>query len=282
MVSIACSMKSFSWALVALVLIMYIYSIVFMQGIASYIRSGDQDQAALDVAIDHWGSVYKAMQTEYKSITGGNPWGTFILPLQKAGGFYYPLFLMYIALLSIAVLRLLTGIFVQDANKASAHDFKQTVKQNLKLLFQQVDLDKSGFISKAEFNRCLRDPHTSQYLSQLQINPSDASKLFDLIDASGDDRVDLEEFVAGCEMFSGTAKAVDMTVAVSKLNDMMIGLGVLMDYVEDSFTAHIPFSKRTPMHSLGHRLKSTIQLTKGTAPPPPPPNGTTELPSTSA
>lgn len=187
---------------------------------------------------------------------------------------------MYIALLSIAVLRLLTGIFVQDANKASAKDFQQTVRQNLKNIFRQVDTDHSGFISRQEFRKCLNDSQTARCLSMMHIQPDDASKLFELIDASGDERVDLEEFISGCQSLSGSARAVDMTLAVTKLQDIMIGLGVLMDYVEDTFTAHIPITERVSKHSLSYRLSSTIQLVKGTVAPPPSFCGETEPPST--
>jgi len=96
-----------------------------------------------------------------------------------------------------------------------------------------------------------------------------------LIDSSGDDKVDLEEFIAGCQTFGGAAKAIDMTLAMTRMDEMMVGLGVLMDYVEDSFTSHIPASDRLPEHSLGYRFNETIQLVKGIPPPPP------QLPSAS-
>merc|ERR1719482_582759 len=62
------------------------------------------------------------MITLYKATTGGQDWGDVSDTLFDCGKFYYCLFLFFIAFIILALLNILTGIFVDRAMKASAED----------------------------------------------------------------------------------------------------------------------------------------------------------------
>merc|ERR1719183_449170 len=97
-------------------LMMYMCAIVFVQGAAEYLVSTPAhevpDRVRDEISAD-WGSLHKAILTEYKAIAGGGPWGNLVHSLWDIGPFYYFFFLLYIAVLVLAVFKLLTGIFVQ-------------------------------------------------------------------------------------------------------------------------------------------------------------------------
>ena len=54
-----------------------------------------------------------AILTNYQALTGGFSWDGFVGPARDSGPFHFGVFLVYIALLVVAVMNLLTGMFVQ-------------------------------------------------------------------------------------------------------------------------------------------------------------------------
>merc|ERR1719482_1807022 len=62
------------------------------------------------------------MITLYKATTGGQDWGDVSDTLFDCGKFYYCLFLFFIAFIILALLNILTGIFVDRAMRATAED----------------------------------------------------------------------------------------------------------------------------------------------------------------
>eukprot|EP00928_Gymnodinium_smaydae_P020814 TRINITY_DN18047_c0_g1_i1.p1 TRINITY_DN18047_c0_g1~~TRINITY_DN18047_c0_g1_i1.p1 ORF type:complete len:625 (+),score=91.54 TRINITY_DN18047_c0_g1_i1:58-1932(+) len=229
-VSIAYSLQSFFWAMIVLLLLMYICAIVFVQGVSAYILSTPlsliQDSVKIST-MNHWSSMPKAILTEYKAVTGGGPWGVAEGPLdalQAAGMVYFMVFLIYISLLAIAVLRLLTGIFVQTAAAASANDKEECIKQNIKDLFASIDSDGSGYVNLEEFLQSTEHEHAKAYLAMLNLNTDDLPSLFRQLDEDHDGLVDIEEFITGCQKLKGFAKNVDMvslSANVANLNSKL-------------------------------------------------------------
>jgi len=246
--------------MVTLILIMYMCAIVFVEGIAAHLLATpaaeitDELQASVR---DHWSSMPAAILTEYETITGGRPWATVLEPIKAAGGFYHFLFLVYIALLVIAVLRLLTGIFVHHAAMASSRDQESSIEQNLIDLFQQVDQDGSGYITAEEFRVHIKGKIARKCLIALGINPADAEKLFKVLDTSGDGQVDIQEFIHGCKQFRGPSKNIDMAVAIRRLNKLTAHVKLFMEYVEERFDAQStgPMNTQQKIERIGERLK---------------------------
>lgn len=260
MLAIAHSLQTFFWAMVMLCLILYMCAIVFVQGVADYIGNSSEyivpDEIEQD-CFENWGSMHKAMLTEYKAIAGGGPWGHVTDGLYHAGSFYYYFFLVYIAVVVLAVFKLLTGIFVQKARAAADLDRERTIEHNMIEIFRDIDSDNSGCISRAEFKAAVESEVAKDYWQMLRIKPSDARKLFALMDTSFDDQVDIQEFISGCQKFGGWARNIDMAVAISRIHEVSMHLSEFMIYVEECFDCH--FGHRglqpPPSESLHERIK---------------------------
>lgn len=238
MISFVSSIQTFWWGMVTIMLMIYMVAIVILQGVAEFVSATPADEieeSVLEVVRESWGSLGKAILTQYMAVTGGGPWGKAISPLWLAGPLYYGIWLLYVALMAMAILKLLTGIFVQNARQAAAQDHAETIKVNIKSLFHDIDEDQSGHVSKEEFAACVHHPSAKSFFEGMGISTSDAEKLFHLIDEGGDNEVDIDEFILGCQKFSGPAKNIDMAMTMAKVHELHADFGAFISYVEDQF-----------------------------------------------
>merc|ERR1719282_735758 len=73
MLCITSSLRTLLWCLVLLVLLSFVFSLVFMNGIGGFLkRSTDPDLN--ERLLNHWGSVATAMTTLFAAVTGGEDW----------------------------------------------------------------------------------------------------------------------------------------------------------------------------------------------------------------
>ena len=79
-------------------------------------KSGDFrtiDEQMKSEIVKNWATMGVAILTNYQALTGGFSWDGFVGPARDSGPFHFGVFLVYIALLMVAVMNLLTGMFVQ-------------------------------------------------------------------------------------------------------------------------------------------------------------------------
>merc|ERR1719230_649343 len=99
------------------VLILYLFGLVFMQATTGYLERADADAETSEKLLRNWGTVFKALTSLYMAITGGDDWANIGDPLRKVGDHYYVIFLFYISVLFFAILNIVTGIFLQNAER---------------------------------------------------------------------------------------------------------------------------------------------------------------------
>eukprot|EP00747_Dinoflagellata_sp_TGD_P217702 gnl/TRDRNA2_/TRDRNA2_90070_c0_seq1.p1 gnl/TRDRNA2_/TRDRNA2_90070_c0~~gnl/TRDRNA2_/TRDRNA2_90070_c0_seq1.p1 ORF type:complete len:730 (+),score=165.39 gnl/TRDRNA2_/TRDRNA2_90070_c0_seq1:82-2190(+) len=224
--AIAGSMLSFFWCMLMLFMMLFIFALIFVQGVTTYLlenkNSPDiQDSEAYQLLLDSYGSMPTAVLTLYKATTGGADWETFFHVLEPVGWHYAGLFLFYTAFFTIAVFNVLTGIFVDHAMKVSEPERddlltdlrKQHTEEveDVKDLCRKIDLDNSGTISWTEFETCAEDEVMKTYMSLLGLDVKDAAMFFDsLAEAGGSDEVDIDSFVEGCLRMKGPASGIDL------------------------------------------------------------------------
>lgn len=102
--------------------------------------------------------------------------------------------------------------FEQDAEKVmeSHMKSKKAYVAGLETLFNSFDDDGSGSVCLREFEEGMKDPRMGHILSMLDIEPRDALALFRMLDENRSGDVSLDEFVAGCIQFRGSAKALQV------------------------------------------------------------------------
>eukprot|EP00439_Symbiodinium_sp_Y106_P070155 s913_g12.t1 len=153
------TLKSLVWALVLLVLIMYVFAILLTQAATDRIRemqaAPDFEWTDSDVALkDFWGSLGDA-------------------------GVYF----MYIAFTIFAVLNVMTGVFCQSAIESAQRDHD--------MVMQNVVQEKEGHMSSS-------DPQVRLFFEALELSIDDVWTFFMLLDGDSGQEIDMEEFLFGC------------------------------------------------------------------------------------
>eukprot|EP00929_Paragymnodinium_shiwhaense_P091728 TRINITY_DN51637_c0_g3_i1.p1 TRINITY_DN51637_c0_g3~~TRINITY_DN51637_c0_g3_i1.p1 ORF type:complete len:668 (+),score=91.53 TRINITY_DN51637_c0_g3_i1:70-2073(+) len=210
------------WALIALLLLTYVFGVIFQQGISNFVenaRTPEELEHAAQV-YTNFGSLYETMVSLLSAITGGNDWMVYgeKLRLLGPGDTYFMIFMFYILFTCIGFLNVVTGIFVDSAVCTRTDDevvesFKQDTRrvcEEARRMFKMADKDSDGLITYDELEGYLSEPWVKAYFSALEMDPSEAKSMFTIMDVNSDGCVDIDEFIEGCMKLKGAAKSIDL------------------------------------------------------------------------
>jgi len=218
--SILSCLQSLIWAFTLLLLVMYVFTIVLLQGARDYLRGDDVDLKIKQQLYDWFTGVVYTLYTLLQAISGGNSWGDIASPFLGIDDTYGLLFTSFIIFIMFGLLNVLVGVFVQNTEAIANidRDFVLQEEMNrkssninkLRELFNQVDVDGSGTISWKELKANLTDDAMKAYFAMMQIETEEAEGLFNLLDVDESGEVAIEEFIMGCMRLKGAAKSIDL------------------------------------------------------------------------
>merc|ERR1712032_1227853 len=138
----------------------------------------------------------------------------------EIGSWYGVMFSVFIVFVCFGALNILTGIFVASTGDLYKYDHELVIQEELsqqesvinqiRSLFTEIDTDKSGTISFQEMKAHLQDRRVQAYFSVLQMNVTKAEGLFKLLDKDGDGAISIDEFIMNCLRLKGNARSIDM------------------------------------------------------------------------
>uniref|UniRef100_A0A7S1A8G1 EF-hand domain-containing protein n=1 Tax=Noctiluca scintillans TaxID=2966 RepID=A0A7S1A8G1_NOCSC len=173
----------------------------------------------------------RVLLTLFAIVTGGLNWSNTEFVLRSISPFYGLLLLLYVALMLLAMMNIVTGIFVNDAIESTQTDVDlQTqaeldktsrVMDELKRLFRTFDTDASGTITLDEFKDHIANQGVKEMLAVLEIEVADAMGFFEVLDVDGTQELDIDEFVMGCIYLKGAAKMVNVATLMRENKLMM-------------------------------------------------------------
>merc|ERR1712137_1122340 len=211
------------WALMILVLVMYAFGVFFMSVSVSYLEGrgeGDVTDNFMGELDLKFGSMYNSMCTLFEAISGGNDWAGLASELKEIGEGFYICFALYIVFVTLGVLNIVTGFFVDNTISASenvkeeilkdAQDRKNAILDLIVNMFHRMDEDNSGKLSLEELENHLFDEDLQSHFTMLELEPSEAKDLFLLLDIHGEGEVGIEEFTNGCMRVMGAPKNLDI------------------------------------------------------------------------
>merc|ERR1712087_954081 len=152
------SMKSLMWALLMLAIIIYVFAICFTSQATDHIQGHKkmkaEDTYYLSEVQRQYGSLGRTIYTLVQSMLAGVSWGVCSDALLQVGPFSGALFFFYVAFTILAVMNIITGVFVDNAVETarSQRDFliqkemelREKYASEMRVLFAEMDQDGSG------------------------------------------------------------------------------------------------------------------------------------------
>jgi len=212
------SIRSLIWALIMLTVIIYVFAICFTQSAAEYINEhGD----AGDPGVARWfGSLFRTVYSLVVSMLGGVSWHEVSDPLLLVHWSQAALFFFYITFTILAVLNIITGVFVDNAVETAGMqreflvqkemEIKEKYVKEMREFFIEMDQDGSGTVTLEEVKEYFDDLRVQSYFQALGIDPQDTERLFHLIDDDGSGEISVDEFLDGCLRLKGSARSIDV------------------------------------------------------------------------
>jgi len=248
--SIIGSFTTLLWSLLMMSLIMYIFGLCFMQGVAGYLQEKQSEEIpedTLDGIISYWSSVHQSTITLYMAVTGGSDWEPLAEPIREVGPIYYTLFLGYIAFFMIAVLNVLTGMFVDTAMKVGESDSAAVLEQieesshqqvdNLRSFLQSLDTEQTNTITWDAVQSNVKAEPMEDFLHVFQMNLGEMKHVYQSVEmVRGEGEVDIIDFVAGCAKIMSDHETVEMMLMMISQRRLANQVCQLMEYTDERMT----------------------------------------------
>jgi len=248
--SLVGTLRSLFWALLLLFLIIYIFGILFTDTVVDHLIEQESvfeslTQKEKDYLLsldDYFGSLYRSTITLFQTISDGVTWNApadALTSIGDMGLFWVQLYHFYIAFCSFAVLNVMTGVFCNSAIKAAESDHemvvqslvqtRQELRDQVSLLFYQIDERGHGQISFTDFEKLFGDEGVKAFFEALQIGAVDAWTLFTTLDKDGDHTISVDEFTERCMQLHGPAKSADLYA----IRQLTVNLNKQLQQMED-------------------------------------------------
>lgn len=225
------------WVVVMMLLLFYIYAV----GITIMIGHSDTFEGDEYVA-EYYGTIPRTLATLFQVATLDS-WSAQPRYIQsKADSFFatnvWLLYVVFIFTASMMMLNLLNAVFVesilsvmaqQKADEAVVKKMDMDhVQQELSKLFTQMDVDKDGTLTKAEFRAASQNPEISGLLVRLGCDPDDfevddddepgTMTMWDLLDGNDDGKISYTEFIKFVVTMNEPATKSDVRTLLKQLN----------------------------------------------------------------
>eukprot|EP00747_Dinoflagellata_sp_TGD_P070052 gnl/TRDRNA2_/TRDRNA2_156413_c0_seq1.p1 gnl/TRDRNA2_/TRDRNA2_156413_c0~~gnl/TRDRNA2_/TRDRNA2_156413_c0_seq1.p1 ORF type:complete len:666 (+),score=123.65 gnl/TRDRNA2_/TRDRNA2_156413_c0_seq1:50-1999(+) len=224
-VSLLISMKAFAWAVVLLLMLVYIFGVYITQQTLDYRLSMHESKKTSDDADqalqESFGSLDRSILSLYKAASGGIDWGDLADPLiANISPIVGVVFVAYQAFIMLAMLNVVTAVFVDCALSRAKEEKEISMVSQAKSVFETVDEDGAGYISVDEFEKHIDTKEMISLFKEIDIAPAEARCLFEVLDMSGEGGIQLEEFVEGCVRLQGPARALDLCLVTRETRRM--------------------------------------------------------------
>ena len=218
--AIAKSIVPILWASMFLILIMFLFSVLFLQAVVVQVNGATSDDETSQQFRIYFDSLPMAILTLWMSVTGGVSWWEVARGLLDVSTWYCLCMVVFVIVMLVAVMNIMTGIFVNDALLMASMD-RELMEQEQKAksdgnidavhaLFREIDCDQTGKITLEELKDIMNRKDVNAIFATVGLEVSNATSFFKLLDVDDSNSLEVDEFVVGCLKIRGMAKAVDL------------------------------------------------------------------------
>jgi len=200
-------------------------AMVFTEATLHSIRKGSLPSSALLTLDPSFTTMASTMYTLLGLVLGGADWLTYADAVKAIHPMYKLCLMGYIVFTQLALLNVVTAIFVDSSMNAAMSDKQMLIqeelmregvnKKELEHIFQEAS-EGARQVSVEQLKEFLSDRRVSTYMRVLDIHYNVPDELCSLLDADHNGTVDCDEFVRGC----WALQTQHMTDVASKLNSI--------------------------------------------------------------
>jgi len=225
MFSLMSSLVPLFWAFCVMFLVMYFFTVVLVTEIADLLErtaASTDSRPDVDAFLPYYRSALDTVLYLFMSISGGIDWQMMAVPLVDVNPILMCVFVMYIFFMVFGVLNVVVGIFVEKAKVKAERDremltekgleHEKEVMQRLRDIFNEADTDGDNAVSWEEFSEYIADSQVAAFFNSLGLDVHVAQALFVLLDVTGENQVNIDEFVHGCLRLRGSARIIDVNM----------------------------------------------------------------------
>mmetsp|Transcript_7988 Transcript_7988/g.18542 ORF Transcript_7988/g.18542 Transcript_7988/m.18542 type:complete len:1070 (+) Transcript_7988:77-3286(+) len=205
------------WSIVIIAIVHFMFAVAVMETITKSDIFQGEDPADLDVQ-RYFGTLSYSMFTLFQFMTFDS-WALRARPIMFKMPEAAALFILFLGVAGIVLFNLMTAIVVKNAFDAAEADEEAKAQQqvhqqammqaDLRTMFQALDEDGSGTLTREEFTDVLDDIMFIRQMKVLDIDLEELPEIFDILD-DGDGEITTEEFCTGVTRLQGFAMSREM------------------------------------------------------------------------
>jgi len=221
--SIVISLQSLFWTLILLVLLIYLFALILTQLVADLPKDSSQYWKPDNKTFLHqsYGGLFRSMFSLFEALFGGQDWDVLVRPLmEEISPMMALMFVFYIAFSALAMMNVVTGVFVENVLECARKDNETFLINNVRNLFSQIDGGIYGLMNWEMFESKLQTNEMKAAFQSINIDTSEAKGLFSLLDLDGTRQVSCHEFLTGCLRLRGPAKALDLQILLREVRQI--------------------------------------------------------------
>eukprot|EP00928_Gymnodinium_smaydae_P051402 TRINITY_DN34936_c0_g1_i1.p1 TRINITY_DN34936_c0_g1~~TRINITY_DN34936_c0_g1_i1.p1 ORF type:complete len:591 (+),score=88.60 TRINITY_DN34936_c0_g1_i1:57-1775(+) len=213
--SIEAAIETLGWTLFLLFMLLYLTSVFVTQVVIS---AGETPHAK---ELRYWfGNLFRTYLTMFECIFGGVSWDAVVAPLaEDISPMLACAFCMYVAFCSLVLMNVATGVFVETALRIAQEDKDNNIANKIRALFFE-SMSSDHTITFDDFCSKVDSPVMQEYLKSINVDPSETTSLYKLLDSDCSGGVDADEMVRGCLRLKGGAKALDQSLLLYNFSRM--------------------------------------------------------------
>ncbi|CAE8626774.1 unnamed protein product [Polarella glacialis] len=178
---IGASLRTFVWAAVLMLLIMYCLAVYFTI-IASDAEVSDSEA---HLAKLYWGSIGGSVLSLLMAVAGGADWHQFLLVFGQGSWLYIInsfLLSIYVGFPILVMLNLVTGVLAEGAQNIIRSDKETALVRMAAQIFMTAGQDSDSEMTKKEFEKLSCSPAMNKYCHEVGMTLDEAENLFEFLD----------------------------------------------------------------------------------------------------
>eukprot|EP00931_Biecheleriopsis_adriatica_P046784 TRINITY_DN26908_c0_g1_i1.p1 TRINITY_DN26908_c0_g1~~TRINITY_DN26908_c0_g1_i1.p1 ORF type:complete len:533 (-),score=112.79 TRINITY_DN26908_c0_g1_i1:268-1866(-) len=228
------SLMNLVWALIMVMVIIFIFGIVIAETTGLWLQAAlDPDNEGLNwLALSdqstgdvfemgkRFGTISRTAASLLQIMLGGMDWAD-VVEASTATGVLVPLMLYtFIAFTMLAVLNVVTGVFVDSALENTkkleqykldkAKDQEKLMMDQLHRFFMRVDKNGDGILTQGELLAMLKHEDLLAVLGIWGFRADDVSRLYTVLDENHDGEITFSEFAEQILRLQGPARSIDL------------------------------------------------------------------------